>query len=45
MDYRYSPRTVAQLVETYGINDVLFCNNVSMTRAGSLVSKLYNNVG
>ncbi|MCH5199185.1 MAG: hypothetical protein J1E34_09810 [Oscillospiraceae bacterium] len=45
MDYRYYDSTAAALVENYGIDDVLFCNNISMTRASSQVNLLYNSVG
>ncbi len=40
MDYRYCSKTVAQLVDEYHINDVIFANNISMTRADVLVDKL-----
>ncbi len=45
LDYRYGYSTAAQLVDAYGITDVIFCNNISMTRAGSLVSQLNKSVG
>ena len=45
MDYRYCDETAAGLVEKYGITDVFFCNNISMTRADSQVSLLRNHVG
>lgn len=40
MDYRYCSKTVAQLVSEYHITDVIFANNISMTRADVLVDKL-----
>ena len=45
MDYRYCDRTAAELVDTYGITDVLFCNNISMTRSDSQVSLLLQSIG
>jgi len=45
MDYRYYKGTALSLVNQYGINDVLFCNNISMTRANSQVNLLYSSVG
>lgn len=45
MDYRYCDSTAAQLVDTYGITDVLYCNNISMTRADSQVSLLLRKTG
>ncbi|MBQ7638314.1 MAG: hypothetical protein IJS90_05405 [Clostridia bacterium] len=45
MDYRYYEGTAAALVDRYGINDMLFCNNISMTRAMSQTNSLYNRVG
>lgn len=45
MDYRYCDSSVLELVEKYNIDDVLFCNNISMTRASSQVNRLYNTVG
>jgi hypothetical protein len=45
MDYRYCDRTAAQLVDAYGITDVLLCNNISMTRADSQVSLLLQKIG
>ena len=45
LDYRYGYTTAAALVEKYGITDVFFCNNISMTRAASQVSNLYSSVG
>ena len=44
MDYRYCDKTVAQLVEEYGIDDVIFANNLSMTRADVLVDKLASKI-
>ena len=45
LDYRYGYSTAAKLVDAYGITDVIFCNNISMTRASSLVSQLNKSVG
>jgi hypothetical protein len=45
LDYRYGYTTAAALVEKYGITDVFFCNNISMTRASSQVSKLNSSIG
>ena len=45
MDYRYYSGTVASLVAEKGIDDVLFCNNVSMTRGASQVQLLVDHVG
>ena len=45
LDYRYGYTTAAALVDKYGITDVFFCNNISMTRASSQVSKLSSSIG
>ena len=45
LDYRYGYSTAAALVDKYGITDVFFCNNISMTRASTQVSKLNSSVG
>lgn len=45
MDFRYSPYSIMSLVNAYGINDVIFCNNISMTRSTSMVNTLYNHIG
>ena len=45
LDYRYGYSTVAALVDQYNITDVFFCNNISMTRASSLVNQLNGSVG
>ena len=45
LDYRYGYSTAAALVDKYGITDVFFCNNISMTRASSQVQKLTSAVG
>ena len=45
MDFRYSPYSIMSLVDAYGINDVIFCNNISMTRSTSMVNTLLNHIG
>lgn len=45
MDFRHCSKTVSQLVSEYGINDVLFADNLSMTRAATLVSQLAAKIG
>ena len=45
MDYRYYNGTVAGLAAEKGISDVLFCNNVSMTRGASQVQLLKDHIG
>lgn len=45
MDYRYCDQTVAQLVARYGISDVIFANNISMTRSASLVDQMAAKIG
>lgn len=45
MDFRYSPYSIMSLVNAYGINDVIFCNNISMTRSTSMVNTLLNHIG
>lgn len=45
MDYRYYNGTVTGLVLQKGIDDVLFCNNVSMTRGASQVQLLADRIG
>ena len=45
LDYRENYDTVSALVEKYGITDVIFCNNISMTRSTSLVNSLYASLG
>lgn len=44
MDYRYSADTIKGLVQSYSINDVIFCNNISMTRDVSLVGVLNSHI-
>ena len=44
MDYRYCDKTVAQYVEEYDIDDVIFANNISMIRAEVLVDKLADKI-
>lgn len=45
MDYRYCKESVNSLVQKYGITDVIFCNNISMTRAKPQVTSLNNCIG
>lgn len=45
VDYRYYKGTIADLVSRYGISDVIYCNNISMTRASYLVSSMANRLG
>ena len=45
MDFRYCSKTVSQLVSEYGIGDVLFADNLSMTRAAKLVNQLAAKIG
>ena len=45
MDFRYSPYSIMSLVDAYGIDDVIFCNNISMTRSTSMVNTLLNHIG
>lgn len=45
VDYRYYKGTISDLVSRYGINDVIYCNNISMTRSSSLVASLANRLG
>ncbi len=45
MDYRYYNGSVAALQAQYGIRDVIFANNISMTRAQSLVGQLASKIG
>lgn len=45
MDYRYYNGTITSLVNEKGIDDVIFLNNISMTRASSLVKQLYDHIG
>lgn len=42
LDYRYCSATVSALVDRYGITDVLYCNNISMTRSSSQVESLFS---
>ena len=45
IDYRHYTGTITQLVREKGITDVVFCNNVSMTRAQSLIDQLIARIG
>ena len=45
MDYRYFNGTVAGLVAEKGITDVLYCNNISMTRASGPVNQIAGKIG
>ena len=45
MDYRYYNGSVAALQAQYGIRDVIFANNISMTRSKSLVEQLASKIG
>ena len=45
LDYREGYDTVSSLVNKYGITDVIFCNNISMTRSAGLVNNLYSSLG
>ncbi|MBQ6018610.1 MAG: hypothetical protein IJL26_00385 [Clostridia bacterium] len=40
IDYRHYTGSICTLVEEKGITDVVFCNNVSMTRSQSLIDQL-----
>lgn len=49
VDYRYikkiDNRSLSQMVSDYGINDVIFLNNISVTREKTLISKISSFVG
>ena len=45
MDFRHCSKTVAQLVSAYGIDDVLFADNLQMTCAANLVEQLAARIG
>ena len=45
LDYRYCPSTIRELVEKYGVTDVLFANNISMTRDKNQVQRLTDMIG
>lgn len=40
IDYRHYNGSICALAEEKGINDIVFCNNISMTRSQSLVNQL-----
>ncbi len=45
LDYRYDYTTARKVVEEYGVTDIFFCNNISMTRAASQVELLQKSLG
>ena len=49
MDYRYiskvDDRKIAEMCEDLGVDDVLFLNTISTTRADSLIQRLADFVG
>lgn len=44
-DFRYDNETVAYLVNTKGINDVIIMNNISLTRSSGQVNMLGSKIG
>ncbi len=42
IDYRYYNGSLASFLSSHQVNDIIFCNNVSMTRSSSLVTQMAN---
>ena len=40
IDYRYWQGNIAKLAKKKNVDDVIFCNNISMTRNAYLIGKL-----
>ena len=45
MDYRYGSESIVSLVNEKGIDDVIFANNISMTRSADLIRTMINRIG